>query len=392
MNVCIIFYNLGGYHLSRLAAARLSCEQRGWRLTAIEITRSTTEHPWGTLDLPAYVTTLVDQQPGDRPNLPDLKLLDAALNKLAPDAVAVPGWGHNFARRALLWCRANDRAAVLMCESKRDDAPRNWLKELWKKWRYVRRFDAALVGGQKHADYLVQLGMKPDQIFYRYDVVDTDFLVAEVDRLRRSAPAKRPLAVGDRPYILSVNRFIDRKNLLTLIDAFCQAIQADGHDWDLVLLGAGTQESTLRNRVQELGLSDRIHFPGFCSYSDIVKWYAFAEIFVHPAMAEQWGLVVNEAMAAELPIVLSNACGCHPDLLEEGQNGFSFSPDDTSTLMTHLQQLMDDESGRKRMGQRSRKIVVDQFSPAEFGNGLCNAVAAALEDRQFKVRAVYFLS
>lgn len=380
MNICVIFYNLGGYHLSRLNAADKSFQRRGWRLTCIEITRSTSEHPWGKFELPDYVTTLEDFQPGDQPSVSDPATVSAALDQLNPDVVVVPGWGHNFARTALQWSRRHRKPAILMCESKKDDAPRNVVKELWKKHRYVRNFDAAIVGGRKHAEYLVELGMPRDRVFFGYDVVDTTHLAKEVDRIRSSSEP-RPNGIPKSNFIVSVNRFIDRKNLGTLIDAFADSAKTNGHNWDLVLVGGGETEADLRLKAEQTGLGDRIHFPGFLSYSDVPMWYAHAGIFVHPARAEQWGLVVNEAMAAELPIILSNACGCYPDLIEEGQSGLSFSPNAPSELSEKLTALIEAPDLRRSMAIRSRQIISERYSPDAFGEGLSAAVETAKQLR-----------
>lgn len=372
MNVCIIFYNLGAYHLSRLSAARIALEKHGHQLACIEVTRGTSEHPWGDFQIPNYVTTLEQFQKGDRPAVSSPKKIHDALSRLNPDVVVIPGWGHNFARAALKWCLTYKKPRILMSESKRDDAKRHPVKEFWKKHRYVSRFSAALVGGRKHSDYLCELGMERSQIFFGYDVVDSSYLASEVDGIRKSC--QRAIDIPGRNYVLSVNRFIKRKNLTTLIKAFAASIASSHHDWDLVLLGGGAEEQNLRKTARDTGYSSRIHFPGFKSYSEIPNWYAHAGIFVHPAQSEQWGLVVNEAMAAELPIVLSQACGCHPDLLEEGKNGLSFQPLDTATLSNHLTNLISTEASRLAMGKRSREIIEESFSPHRFGDGLASAL------------------
>lgn len=377
MHVCVIFYNLGGYHLARLAAADHSCRLRGWKLSAIEITRTTSEHPWGKLEVPDYVTTLDSHHAGDFPSLTNSKKLEDALNQLAPDAIAIPGWGHNFARHALDWCIQNRRVRILLSESKYDDSPRSWWKELWKQWKYVRRFHGALVGGKKHAAYLQRLGMHGNRIFHGYDVVDTTYLTDQVDRIRSgSKESSRPNLVPDNPFFLAVNRFIPRKNIETLIQAFAETATVSTERWDLVLLGSGEQEGRLKAQAAELGLRDRIHFPGFASYEDIPIWYAYASGFVHPALSEQWGLVVNEAMAAGLPILLSSACGCHPDLLEEGKNGFSFCPTDAGELAGQMVTMMSSADRRKNMGMASRDLITRQFPPTAFGEGLCQSIEA----------------
>ncbi|MFN8709109.1 MAG: glycosyltransferase, partial [Planctomyces sp.] len=141
-------------------------------------------------------------------------------------------------------------------------------------------------------------------------------------------PIDIPECVRERKYFLATNRFIHRKNLAGLLNAFLIFLQESevADLWDLVLLGDGPQKEELLKLVSHLNLESRVHFPGFQSYSDICRWYAFADVFIHPALSEQWGLVVNEAMAAGLPTIVSSACGCVPDLVVHGATGMTFDP------------------------------------------------------------------
>ncbi|HPF86190.1 MAG TPA: hypothetical protein PK008_12225, partial [Aminivibrio sp.] len=188
MKIVVLFYNLGGYHLARLQAFHKACLDRQWQLFAIQIAESTAEHPWGSVPLPDYVVTLESFQHGASPGLTDdsRRALVQTLDQQQADVVVIPGWGFDFARLALQWCRKNQRPAVLMSESKADDAPRSWWKELVKRLGYIRHFSSAIVGGEKHQQYLLQLGMPADRIFTGYDVVDNDFFANRVDGLRQT--------------------------------------------------------------------------------------------------------------------------------------------------------------------------------------------------------------
>lgn len=376
IHLCTIFYNVGGYHAARLDAAKRLCESRDWQFTAIEIARSTDEHPWGQAGKRDYLHTLIESDTGQHPALPMGSLLSSKLDELSPDVVAIPGWGFNFARLALQWSIRRRRRAVLMSESKLDDAPRSMWKEAAKRI-LLRRFSSAVVGGGKHSAYLRCLGMPDHKIYLGYDVVDNDYFIDRVDNLRRtSARCDLPAGIQDRPYFLAANRFISRKNLGTLIVAFARfaAARKWRDDWDLVLLGNGPEHEALTRLARETGLAKRIHFPGFATYDEICHWYAFASIFVHPARSEQWGLVVNEAMASALPTLVSSACGCYPDLLIEDETGCSFDPGSAETLSTLMERLAADENLRARMGHAARMHVQQNYQPSHFGNAL---VAAA---------------
>ncbi|MFN9973363.1 MAG: glycosyltransferase, partial [Phycisphaerae bacterium] len=120
-------------------------------------------------------------------------------------------------------------------------------------------------------------------------------------------------------------------------------------------------------------------------YSHISHWYSFANVFIHPALSEQWGLVVNEAMAAGLPVVLSQRCGCYPELMVEHETGISFDPESHQQLTAAMIRLSENDSLRAFMGQNSRTLIVDKFGPDRFADGLMACVNASGIGRQAEV-------
>lgn len=379
MKICVLFYNLGGYHLARLDAAHAACLEKGWGFSAIEVVESTAEHPWGSMERPGYVKTLMPfRDDKGLPTVGNPERLTAALEEAQPNVLVIPGWGYDFSRQTISWGCKNKCRLILMSESKRDDARRNFVKEKIKKHIWVKKFQAALVGGQKHVDYLIKLGMPRDKVFTGYDVVDNEFFRSGVQKAREksSSVEQRSQSIPYNKFFLSANRFIERKNLPRLIESFSAAINSGkmNESWDLVLLGSGTSEQAkiIEKAVAASGVAERIHLPGFVKYDQICEWYAAASAFVHPALSEQWGLVVNEAMAASLPILLSNTCGCHPELVDEGINGFSFDPADGQQLAERLIQMAN--SDLKSLGEASAAKIENEFSAASFGRGLVNAI------------------
>jgi len=106
-------------------------------------------------------------------------------------------------------------------------------------------------------------------------------------------------------------------------------------------------------------------------------YYALANAFVHASTSEQWGLVVNEAIASGLPVIVSNRCGCAPELVDG--NGFTFDPtneDELATRLLEMAALSDEE--RKHLGDNSYRIAPN-FAPERFGEGLECAASVALE-------------
>ena len=91
---------------------------------------------------------------------------------------------------------------------------------------------------------------------------------------------------------------------------------------------------------------------------------------------EQWGLVVNEAMAAGLPVVISERCGCVPELVHNGVNGFAINPEDQPALTQIMVNLTNGTYNPEKMGDESRRIV-GNLDADLFGQGLRQASKVA---------------
>ncbi|MEQ8756877.1 MAG: glycosyltransferase family 4 protein [Coleofasciculus sp. G1-WW12-02] len=391
MHLIVIFHHIGGYHAARLRAVYAACQYRGWSLTAVQVTDKSKNHIWGELSneitFPLKTLLPVATTPPyiDRTSQSKIaaSLLSSYLDYCKPNIVVIPGWGFPFSRAALYWCKRHQVPAILMSESKWDDERRQWWKEQLKSWLYVRKFDAAVVGGQLHRDYLIQLGFPSERIFMGYDVVDNSYFTqaAEVARQNPLATKQRQPEIPDSPYFLAVTRFIKRKNVLLLIKAFADYRQNIGEKiaWELVICGNGEEEYAIRHLIVERKLDETVHLPGFITYKNIGDWYGLANAFVHPALQEQWGLVINEACAAKLPVLCSRTVGACHELIQEGENGLLFNPksqQDITRALLNLHSL--DLDSRLKMGQVSQKIVKN-YGVTRFFDSLFQAIDATLK-------------
>ncbi len=112
-----------------------------------------------------------------------------ALDRDRPDALFVTGYSRPESTAAAKWARRQGRPSILMSESQAIDRPRLWWRELIKK-RRMRRFDAGLVGGRRHLDYLAQLGMPRDRVALGYNAVDNAYFAARANA-SRGIPTER---------------------------------------------------------------------------------------------------------------------------------------------------------------------------------------------------------
>lgn len=293
-----------------------------------------------------------------------------ALDEISPDVVCLNGWSMGGAQASLAWVVSRGRRAVLMSESNHFDFTRsNWREAV--KSRLIGMVSAALVGGTLSRDYLIHLGMSADRVFLGYDAVD--------NRHFSAAAARESTALGglSTPFFIAAGRFEEKKNHARLLDAYAKyKSRAGGAVWSLVLLGDGRLKPEILTQIDRLRLGGAVILPGFKRYEELPSWYGAASCFIHPSTTEQWGLVVNEAMAAGLPVLVSNRCGCAVDLVREGVNGFTFDPYDVERMADLMWQMAHGNVDREATGRASQEIIAN-WGPERFADGLTKAVNAA---------------
>ena len=304
----------------------------------------------------------------------------------------VPGWGFRGALLAITWCVVDNGCPfVVMSESTSWDAQRSAWRE-WVKGRVLGLASAALAGGTPHRAYLEKLGMERGRISLGYDVVDNDFFSASVVPKSEKCDA--------RPYFLASARFVKKKNIFSLIRAFSlysQSPQKATVPWNLCLLGDGELKGEIIAYCAELGVQVVAHapwensnktrsgfkpvvyMPGFQQIGDLPVFYSRAGCFIHASTIEQWGLVVNEAMASMLPVIVSHRCGCAQDLVQERINGFTFDPSNVNELAGLMSRVSSmSEESRAAMGLASQEII-KEWGPSRFAAGAEQAIATAIE-------------
>lgn len=379
MKLALLFDHFGPYHLARLRGVAGAVDALG-----VQFYGRSRDYAWDVMEASGIrLATLAEEDSGKRLTAEEFqKKLNSTLGAFGPDAVAIPGWSSRGALVALQWCLAHGVPAVLMTESSKHDEPRKPWKE-WMKRRLLRHFAAALAGGGSHAEYLQELGMSRACVFLGYDVIDNEHF----RRKNAIVPADRGEA-STPPHFLASARFIEKKNLFRLLRAYAgyrEVAKSRGSEpWRLVLLGDGELRQPVEELVKELQLTKHVELPGFKQYDDLPGYYARSSAFIHASTTEQWGLVVNEAMASGLPVLVSDRCGCVSELVKEGTNGFVFDPYDLTSItaaMIRLASLSGDEV--RQMGEASSAII-SEWGTARFGEGLYQAARLALSRKPVK--------
>jgi glycosyltransferase involved in cell wall biosynthesis len=113
-----------------------------------------------------------------------------------------------------------------------------------------------------------------------------------------------------------------------------------------------------------------VAWPGFIQYGELPRYFGLAGAFVHPAYAEPWGLVVNEALASSLPVIVSRTVGARYELLCEGQNGFSFDPSAPDQLADRLLEISRLDRDRLAAMRTAAFATASKWTLERFGRGL----------------------
>ena len=198
-------------------------------------------------------------------------------------------------------------------------------------------------------------GMCRERVRFFPNTVDVHGIAARVDELRGDRAAiRRSLGVESAFAALFVGRLIAAKAPLELLEAYRRVCERRS-DCALLIVGDGELEGELREGIAEHGLRGA-RLLGFRQGEELLAVYAAADLFVLPSRQEPWGVVVNEAAAAGLPLLVSDAVGAGRDLVEPGGNGEVVGAGDVDGLTERWLALLD--SGRlEEMGARSRAIV-----------------------------------
>jgi glycosyltransferase involved in cell wall biosynthesis len=235
-----------------------------------------------------------------------------------------------------------------------------------------RTIDGFLAIGSANREFYRAMGVPDNRIsLVPYTVDNARFTTrATLSEEQRAAVRERYGISSDRPAILFISKFMRRKHPDHLVEA-ARRLAAEGLAFDLVLAGNGEMQAELERLASDL---PNVVMPGFVNQQEMPTLLAACDIFVLPAEDEPWGLIVNEAMCAGLPVVVSSEVGCVADLVKDGWNGHTFEARDIDGLTNALRPIISDPSLRKAMSARSRELI-DNWSYQECLAGLREAVA-----------------
>ena len=224
-------------------------------------------------------------------------------------------------------------------------------------------------------EYLRSLGSPAASILTAPNAVDNNWFATQAENARAHAAEFREKLDLPSRFILFVGRLVPEKGIFDLLEAYAKLESGVRSEVGLVFAGDGISREKLAQQAKRI-TPGTVCFPGFAQREDLAGLYALAETLVLPTHSDTWGLVVNEAMACGLPIIVSNVAGCSADLVEDGWNGYVVPPRDSEKLSVAINSLVRQPELKQQMSARSLERIRN-YSPEACADGLAAAAISA---------------
>lgn len=168
----------------------------------------------------------------------------------------------------------------------------------------------------------------------------------------------------DPQRVLCVGWISPRKNTLTSVRAFHESLKR-GTKGKLIIAGASSDDNYLekvKSEVAALGIEKQVEFLGYVDRDCLMKELQRASVMLLPSLQENAPMAIAEAMAARVPVIVSNLCGM-PYMVDEGKTGFLVEPMDVETIAERLTAILEDEDFREKIGRKAQVVANDRFHP-----------------------------
>lgn len=385
MSIRILFVigNLGDYHVPRYEALVNAASSRGHEVALIEVFARSGVYGFPQERRAAFFATrprkaetlVADGSDSDGLGVGASARLTAKVREFSPDVVITLGYNTGYsALLCALRMLTRRYKLIYMSDSKADDGLRKRMKERLKRL-LVSRFDGALVAGEKHRRYAQSLGIPMARSRIGFDVIDVDYFAQLAQQARDNDRAVRARFGLPQRYVLCVSRFVARKNVDVLIDAWRNS-GVHERGVGLVLVGQGPLEAPLRERIASSGLAGQVTILQSLANPEMPNLYALAEFVVLASEFDQWGLCVSEAFAAACPAIVTRTCGVADEVVIDGANGFVVEPRDVSTLAGRIAELGGDAALRERFAANAQ-ATIRHWTPRLFASSALELAEAA---------------
>ncbi|MFM5948578.1 MAG: glycosyltransferase [Novosphingobium sp.] len=355
--IAFVWENFGPSHRDRIEAV---ARDPAFDASGIEFNRKSRAYQWeaGEAGSARLVSLFESENPPGQLAL-TWRLISALLRSPAR-AVFLCHYNYPPVFAAALAARLSGRRVYAMLDSKYDDYPRSAPRE-WLKRVLLAPYHGALVASRRSAEYVRFLGFRRRPVAQGFDSLD-------VSRLQAASAGARDLPHGDRDFLI-VARLVAKKNLPFALLAYAAHRAGARYPRKLRIVGYGDQEAELRQLAKELGIEDSMVFAGMLDSPAVARAMAEALCLILPSTEEQFGLVVIEALAQGLPVLVSSNAGAVDKLVDHGVNGWVIDPQRLVTL-TAAMALLDREEAQWRSARAAASASCERGDVRHFVAGV----------------------
>ncbi|MGB6044267.1 MAG: glycosyltransferase family 4 protein [Pirellulales bacterium] len=290
------------------------------------------------------------------------------LRRQRPDVVITTQFGCRSLLSALYthFCR---KTPLVILTNMSGHTEKHWGRHrtYLRKW-FAGQAEVVTINGMSGARYLESLGFPRENIHY--------FPYAALPELTDSAPKTRDVEVAHR--LISVGQLSQRKGIVPFLQALGRwAARHPEKKIEYALAGLGPELSCLQQLARELSENVHVEFLGERTYQELAQDFAASGIMAFPTLADEWGLVVNEAMSAGLPVLGSQYSQAVSDLCVEGQTGWIFRPDSVDETEQAIERAFSTSVEQLNTMRHAAQQRVNHLTPAFAADCLLDAIRLA---------------
>ena len=282
------------------------------------------------------------------------------LKQEKPDLLVILGWNYFTLVYAVICCKLLNIKVYVRGDNTLDfdkgiSSVKKWFKKVYFGKLLFPLYNMVGWVGEKNKAYFQSYGVKDRKLIKLPHAIDNNrfgsFFLENINRLNL---IKTKLNLVSDFNIMFFGRLNKTKRILDIFNA----IKSLKGNVELVLVGDGVEKEAIEMHAAANEI-ENFRITGFKNQLDIMEYYLSADVVVMASnYRETWGLVINEALNFNLPVIVSSEVGCSLDLVQES-NGFIFPVGDIQKLAGSIQYLINHPGERKKMGEKSGEIIQD---------------------------------
>lgn len=276
------------------------------------------------------------------------------LEQFQPDVILAANW-HNSGYRKAFKCFQGRAIRIFSMDNQWLGRPKQWLGVLISRFYLHPICEAIFVAGERQAVFAHKLGFSQERILRGvYSCDHEKYAKIYFERKKSLSEARSFVFVG---------RYSPEKGIDVLVGAYRRYREKAAHPWPLKCYGSGPLQHLIRG-------VEGIECKGFCQPDDLPKELSKASCLLLPSIFEPWALVVHEATAAGMPVIVSDAVGASVHLVQDGYNGYIVETGDADELSRAMLRYSSMSQKERSKMSESSYLMSLQFTPKRWADTL----------------------